>query len=147
VYSASGVGASLAYRVVGYIDITESAAGQWSSAPTGVFGAGSANFSKISGGSGVGVGQTWQDVTSSRAKDITYYNTTGKPIMINVYLGNIGASSSFGIIVDGQQVNYSVGDTTNGAAASSISAIIPPGSSYRVSGNKSMTGALWTELR
>ena len=33
---------------------------------------------------GIGVGQTWTDVTSSRAKDTEYQNTTGKPIMLSL---------------------------------------------------------------
>jgi hypothetical protein len=31
---------------------------------------------------GVGVGQTWQNVKASRAANVTYTNTTGKPIMV-----------------------------------------------------------------
>ena len=33
---------------------------------------------------GIGVGQTWTDVTSSRAKATEYQNTTGKPIMVSI---------------------------------------------------------------
>ena len=32
----------------------------------------------------IGVGQTWQDVTSSRALDTVYTNSTGKPIQVQV---------------------------------------------------------------
>jgi len=32
----------------------------------------------------LGVGQTWQNVKGSRALATTYYNTTGKPITVNV---------------------------------------------------------------
>jgi len=52
---------------------------------------------------GIGVGQTWTDVTSSRAKTTEYQNTTGKPIMISVsfttdftHRGQIQVSSSSG---------------------------------------------------
>jgi len=33
----------------------------------------------------IGVGQTWQDVTSSRAKNTTYTNSTGKPIQVFIF--------------------------------------------------------------
>lgn len=32
----------------------------------------------------IGVGQTWQDVSGSRAIDTSYQNTTGQPIMVNI---------------------------------------------------------------
>ena len=32
----------------------------------------------------IGVGQTWQDVTASRTRNVTYTNTTGKPIQVNI---------------------------------------------------------------
>jgi len=35
--------------------------------------------------SGIGSGQTWQDVTASRASSTIYQNTTGKPIMVSIF--------------------------------------------------------------
>ena len=37
--------------------------------------------------SSFGVGQTWQDLTSSRASGVTYTNSTGKPIQIYIVTG------------------------------------------------------------
>ena len=39
-------------------------------------------------GSSIGVGQTWQDVSGSRAADTSYQNTTGRPIGVCVYQGD-----------------------------------------------------------
>ncbi len=33
----------------------------------------------------IGVGQSWQDVTSSRSKNVTYTNTTGRPIQLGIW--------------------------------------------------------------
>lgn len=49
----------------------------YSSADAFLTGIGAAKSSDVSG---LGVGQTWQDVTASRAVDTSYRNTTGKPI-------------------------------------------------------------------
>ena len=38
---------------------------------------------------GVGIDQTWLDLTGSRAAGVTYTNTTGKPIMVNVVIDSV----------------------------------------------------------
>lgn len=93
---------------------------------------------------GLGVGQTWQDVTSSRSGGSTsYQNTTGKPIMINVR-GNNSNLGSVQVSTDNTTwvtVSYAI-DTSEGRSTHGI--IIPNGHYYRVTG----TGpVLWTELR
>ncbi len=35
---------------------------------------------------GIGIGQTWQDLTASRTIGVTYTNTTGKPIFVALYI-------------------------------------------------------------
>ena len=44
----------------------------------------------------IGVGQTWQDVTASRALGVTYTNTTGKPIHViaGIFSTNVGTQSA-----------------------------------------------------
>lgn len=96
-------------------------------------------------GMGIGWGQTWQDMTSSRAIGTTYTNSTGKPIMVSIYCITTGASQIVTLTVGGVAVAKQQGDTTNGAAASSISAIIPSGTTYVLSGNRTLS--LWAELR
>ena len=63
---------SVAYRVVGFLDILETTAGTWATAPTLVQGAGGLALD------GFGETTSWQDVTGSRAIGTTYYNTSGR---------------------------------------------------------------------
>jgi hypothetical protein len=95
----------------------------------------------------IGTGQTWQDVTASRVIGTTYTNTTGKPIMVSIYTVTTGASSIVTLTVGGVAMAKQLGDTTNGGAASSISAIVPNGVTYVLSGGRTLTGGLWAELR
>jgi len=92
--------------------------------------------------SSLGYGQTWQNVTSSRADATTYYNTTGKPIFISA-LVNLPASTSQNL-----QVNGIIADTAYTGAGivigAMLQAVVPPGGSYILSGG---LNALWTELR
>ena len=88
----------------------------------------------------IGVGQTWQNVTGSRSWNTTYYNTTGKPIMVSISAGT--NSGTVYVHVNGVQVMYSK------AVYSDIDAfqiIVPNDGSYIATG----TGALnsWSELR
>jgi hypothetical protein len=96
------------------------------------------NSANVSGGF-FGVGQTWQDVTASRSASVTYTNTTGKPIMINIRAvtgSNIGY-----ITVDG--VNTEVFTTM---AANACSSIVPNGKTYVISSNIAAIYQ-WFELR
>lgn len=96
---------------------------------------------------GLGWGQTWQDVLASREKSKTYTNSTGKPIMVKVFMANVGASSDAYLYVDGIIVDRQNGDTTNGGAGATMSAIVPSGSTYKVEGTRTLTGGIWVELR
>ena len=97
---------------------------------------------------GLGVGQTWQDMTSSRAFNTTYQNTTGKPIFIGVSatVANGGTMNltvspnsdmSASVIVDrASDINDPIGVTT----------IIPNNIYYKVTVG-SASGLIWAELR
>ena len=85
---------------------------------------------------GIGVNQTWQDVTASRAVGVTYTNTTGKPIQV--------AYTSWGLalilvnsleIVKSQSGNWIV----------SFSFIVPNGATYKITDGS--MGTHWSELR
>ena len=82
--------------------------------------------------SSLGFGQTWQNLTVSRASGVTYTNTTGKPILVLVNTYN-GTS-----IVDGVILRY-IGTDTEG----DWSFIVPSGSAYSVTGSIRS----WAELR
>jgi len=85
--------------------------------------------------------QTWQDVTISRANNVTYTNTTGKPIEIAISIAS-GGTSTYTIQVDGVEVGR-VANNITGTINATISATIPSNSTYIVSGGFNV----WSELR
>jgi len=85
----------------------------------------------------IGEGQTWQDVTSSRAVATTYTNTTGRTIHVLIS-ANCNTLATFE--VSGGSIN--VQDTSS--ALSVVSAPIPSGGTYRLSGGSELK---WLELR
>lgn len=82
----------------------------------------------------IGVGQTWQNVASSRLTYTNYTNNTGKPIMVQV--------SDVGIINHGLELTCTMSGGfeitvgffwfASGDTDGNISAIIPDGASYKV---------------
>ena len=91
----------------------------------------------------IGVGQTWQDVTSSRVSGVTYTNSTGKPIAISgYYLQGGGGDKVIQIIVG--SVTVALADSAD-ANDNQVFAIIPNGNTYVVS--VSGTTGYWRELR
>ena len=114
---------------------------------TGVTSAGTSGNILVSNGTtwvssvnqSVGVGQTWQNLTSTRANGVTYYNTTGKVIVVSTQFTPQGGGS---ITVDGLAVAF--GASVTSASNGGCSAIVPSGSSYSAS-NPGLTA--WYELR
>ena len=75
----------------------------------------------------IGVGQTWQDVTSSRSTGVVYTNNTGKPISVFVKGGSAGPRIKVGShLLDWSQYN---GTDEAGTA------IVPAGSTYEYISN------------
>ena len=100
---------------------------------------------------GIGPGQSWTDVTSSRTFGTTYTNSTGKPIMAAVATAS-GQYTSLACTIGGVAVQNSAGSWPAGAAASqsTISIIIPNGATYTFVQSVSSGGsapATWFELR
>jgi len=116
---------SVAYRVVGIIDITETTAGTWATAPTLVQGAGGQATVSMST---LGFGQTWQSVTGSRTSGTTYYNTTGKPIEVYAAGDPTASGGNLSATVNGVQVGLQGSPTS--IYGVSISFIVPVGASY-----------------
>jgi len=136
---------NLAYKVLGIIRSTQATAGTWATAPSLIQGAGGQAIAAMAS---LGYGQTWQDVTGSRALATTYYNTTGKPI-----------SASVGVISGGGPVGLEIIPTVNGVAlpelqtyantlgyTSTASFPIPVGASYSIAASGG-TLDKWCEMR
>ena len=95
----------------------------------------------------LGVGQTWQDVTSSRSSGSTYTNNTGKPIMISIIA--IGQDATVQIYI-GSLLVARQSDIYDGQSnTSTCSTIVPPGSTYRVISTNARGISIfsWSELR
>ncbi|MCI4436264.1 MAG: hypothetical protein JHC33_05565, partial [Ignisphaera sp.] len=84
-YSTTAIVTASQYRVIGRVGATWTSGTGWSS-PTLVqpVGVGEA----MAGLSGFGYGQTWQDMTASRALSTTYTNSTSKPISVAVTIAS-----------------------------------------------------------
>jgi len=123
---------SLAYRVIGYIESTQATAGTWATAPSTIQGYGGQALSAMSS---LGYGQTWQSVTRTSAT--TYYNTTGKPILlwINITSGGSGTAASINGVAMG----------VIGSSNIPVVYVIPPNASYSITYSPSLQICL--ELR
>lgn len=134
--------ANVPFRVVGFVDSTQAAAGTWATGPSTVQGAGGQSLAALSS---IGYGQTWQNLTGSRAAGTTYTNTTGKPIMVAI--SNSGNPyQQFTLFVNGSATVLSNSGGINYSHTGPIVAIIPSGATYSIS---ITTGTLsyWSELR
>jgi hypothetical protein len=92
---------------------------------------------------GIGVGQTWQNVTNNRVSGRDYTNDTGKPIMIalSFYLphdrvATVYAGSVPMLVANSPATNNWINLTT----------VVPNNTTYRVTEN-GWSSVIWTELR
>jgi hypothetical protein len=95
---------------------------------------------------GVGIGQSWQNVTSSRAIGTSYTNSTGSPIALSIQLSQ-GSGSVVQLTINGSVVIAAQGSTALNNHSMMYS-IIPNGDSYSLSvvgGSNSIQA--WHELR
>ena len=95
----------------------------------------------------IGVGQTWTNVTSSRATGTTYTNSTGRPIFVSVVpnasAGLIGSFFINNVFVANSQDTPSGG----GGGGSNFTYVIPNGDTYRAVNNQNFVINQWWELR
>ena len=105
----------------------------------------------------LGIAQSWSDVTSSRDTNITYTNTTEKPIMVMIS-GEPNMEGDLFIFVNGVKIFTQELDSM---AETSISFIVPPKQTYRAEAYYGNGGSsprklenifnsrykLWAELR
>lgn len=90
----------------------------------------------------VGVGQTWQDVSGSRAHSTSYQNTTGKPIMVAI-TGSNTTARTFEASTD--NATWITVGSIAGSGYDSTFAVIPDDHYYRINGVT--TFQYWAELR
>lgn len=92
----------------------------------------------------IGVGQTWQNVTGSRAFGTTYTNSTGKPILVQFHGSGSGANVVYCVIA-GNFGQLSCGGTTT--FQSGLSFVVGVGDTYSISMSGPATLTYWRELR
>lgn len=102
----------------------------------------------------IGIGQTWQDVKVSRSLNTIYTNSTTKPIYVMISLAVvIGFGDGLDNILEVQGVEACINRFPSGTGAVSdsavliLSAIVPPGSTYRLVTHVSNVLYRWAELR
>ena len=90
----------------------------------------------------LGIGQTWQSVTGSRATDTVYTNGTGRPIMVAVEAQN--GTGQVSVTGSGGWVTVATAhQNTDGRQFQTF--IVPPGHRYRWMGATTIYS--WSELR
>lgn len=102
----------------------------------------------IANASGVGAGQTWQNVAGSRVVGTSYQNTVGRPIMVSLVAQNTTANSDVQVSSDGVTwvtIGRSIGVVSGGQN----SFVVPNNWYYRVAspGSGTTTIVTWAELR
>jgi hypothetical protein len=94
---------------------------------------------------GIGVDQTWQDVTGSRAAAVTYTNTTGRTIYVSV-LSTSAINTGLRILVDGISICYNDTDSGPNVFSFTVGALVPDNSTYEVTLADGVIST-WVELR
>lgn len=96
---------------------------------------------------GIGIGQTWQNLTGSRVLSTTYTNSTSRPILISVVLDiNSNITIECQLFVDSLLIQHYHNNPNTSGIGTALLCIVPPGSTYYVTS----TGApviSWAELR
>jgi hypothetical protein len=91
-------------------------------------------------------GQIWVNVSASRASNTTYTNTTGRPIVVNVFLnGSTNASLEVTLYVAGYIVDSQFMTSSNYSPCVSANAVVPAGTTYSFTASGATLNV--TELR
>lgn len=96
----------------------------------------------------IGIGQAWQDVLTQRQLNITYTNTTGRPIMVSITADSNSATANRVALYVGD-VRVARFENVNGLATQ-LCAIVPDKKTYQLKSeiNASIIGIMdWVELR
>jgi hypothetical protein len=94
----------------------------------------------------LGVGQTWQNVTSSRVFGTSYTNSTDKPIFVSVSLSGFNSDlPRLQLTISGILVAAS--DSGVGAGGITVSGVVPKNSTYTCVVFNEQGTVTWAELR
>jgi len=92
-----------------------------------------------------GIGQTWKNVSASRAFNSNFTNTLTRPINIAVSANAASGGSLMQLFVEG--IIVSAATTPNNLTTVTVSGTIPPGALYAVNVTAAMAGGwTWAEL-
>ena len=92
--------------------------------------------------SGLGIGQTWQNVLGSRALGTTYTNSSGNPIEVSVSTVASSDTNSLEVTVGGVSI---LNDRSASGTSGHATFIVPAGATYSVASDKTLNR--WAELR
>lgn len=128
------------YKVVGYIDIANVAAGAYTSNPNALI---TASGRELAAMWGLGIGQTLKDVKTQRVLGQAYINTNNRPIPLNVIVSNTAGGSIITWTIGVRSYSYTtaVANPNQGV----ITTFVPPGASYSVSMTGTPTITTWDE--
>lgn len=135
---------NVAYRVLGIVDNTQATAGTYATSPSLVVPVSGNALAEMGS---LGFGQTWQNVTGARTAGTTYYNLTGKSIVISVWFESFTDKAwNFTLTINGIIVSrVALGRSGAGSNGSTpIYGIVPPYGSYVIDG---ISPTAWNELR
>ena len=95
----------------------------------------------------IGVGQTWQSVTGSRAIGTTYTNSTGRTIVV-IVSGTGGGANGLWAVTINSAVTYFTPSTYTASVWTACEFIVPSGQTYVLT-NQGSNATLqnWSELR
>jgi hypothetical protein len=144
IYSTSAR-TNVPFRIVGFIESTQSTAGAWASSPSNIAGLGGAIVSQPAG---VGVSQTWQ--SPSRSFGTTYTNSTGRPIQVVICVTPAGTNGYVQVVCGGVQIAIlGVVSGATSAVPATACFIVPDNTTYSCSVVSGSTPTLqnWSELR
>ena len=94
----------------------------------------------------IGASQTWQDMVASRAINVTYTNSTGRPIMVSIS-GGFTVNQYADLVIGAISVAYAGWNSfASGQVFGTVSGIVPAGGTYYV-GSTGFGSMRWAELR
>jgi hypothetical protein len=100
---------------------------------------------------GLGVNQTWQNVTGSRVSGTTYTNSTGKPIFVSIQAAPSASGGAYvDVFINGVSLGYfgqGSGTSPSTVYSSFWTVIVPTGDTYKATTAGSISIGNWFELR